>query len=195
MKSINKTIRISLEQEDFLLKNFPYVNQGIKYCIDQVMANRSVSNEQLQDIRNASKYEIAKTLTENQWLLIFETLRNTTTTGALRINPHSLIAIIVDAEKKYNIAQKYEVDLSVITSQLSKFTAAQTEALFVITEEFWIKQKLDYLQDLKNSKLTFIEPDYSYTPRPFEVTRKGDLKDLSYPKDVDPLMGEELDMY
>lgn len=186
--SIVKNIRITPEQEAFLLANFKNVTQGISHCINKEMEDIE-GKESYRAVIKASKKEVMNLFTRNEWLFLFDSLNGTLTTGNLRYSARALVIHNEDAELYDHLAPKWGVDLEELNRKTLNLAAAQVDAVYTIAEEFWNDERRDLLLQCADQKAVRIWIDSGYIPGPSKVKKLRDLKDVKL-GDVDPLMGE-----
>ena len=137
-----KSIRISEDQEQYLLSKFKNVNQGIQECIhNDQYPGRDV--ETLKYIRAYSKKELKGKFTREEWLFFLDSLNGSITEGMFRCNAGALVYHSQDAQEFDETSTKWDVDLSVLVEKIQLLTAAQVEALYTFVEDFWAKESGD----------------------------------------------------
>lgn len=139
---ITKAIKISEEQERYLLENYKNVNQGIQACISKAMTPDS-DLETLRYIRTYSRAELSGKFSQQEWYFFFDSLNGSLVDGMFRCNAGALVAHCEDAEKYDHTATKYKLDLNVLASKVQQLSGAQIEALYTFVEEFWNDENRD----------------------------------------------------
>jgi hypothetical protein len=137
-----KSIRISEEQEQYLLSKFKNINQGIQECIhNDQYPGRDV--ETLKYIRAYSKKELKGKFSREEWMFFIDSLNGSITEGMFRCNSGALIYHSQDAQEFDGTATKWDVDLPALIAKIQLLTGAQVDSLYTFVEEFWEKEDRD----------------------------------------------------
>lgn len=139
---ITKTIKITESAQEFLLKNYKNVNQGIQECIHGVMYPPA-DKEIIRYIRAYSKKELKGKFTREEWLFFFDSLNGSIVDGMFRCNAGALIVHSQDAQEFEGTATKWNVDLQALIEKIKLLTGAQVDALYTFVEEFWNNEERD----------------------------------------------------
>lgn len=140
--SVTKTIKISEEQEKYLLSNHKNINQGVSNCIDKARFPDN-SLDALKTIRAYSRKEITGKFNSAEWSFFADSLNGTMTDGMFRCNVEALVYHCQDAQELERMADKWRVDLPGLTVKIRTLTAAQVEAIYTYVEEFWESEGKD----------------------------------------------------
>ncbi|MHC1781035.1 MAG: hypothetical protein AB9922_12450 [Bacteroidales bacterium] len=145
MKTITKSIKITEDQEQFLISNFSNVNQGVKACIEKVrIPDYNEDKDVLKQIRLYSRRELKGKFTREEWLFFIDSLNGSLTEARFRCNAGALMYHCHDAAELEGTANKWGVDLPVLLEKIQKtLTGAQVEALYTFIEGFWNKEDRD----------------------------------------------------
>ena len=139
-----KSIRISEEQEQFLLSNYKNISQGISTCIDRMQTPELTQDEEiLKHIRAYSTQELKGKFLREEWLFLIDSLNGTLTEGRWRCNADALSAHCIDAATLDHLDAKWEIDVQLLCGRIEALTGAQIEALYNYIEEFWNSEHRD----------------------------------------------------
>ncbi len=141
MKYITKTIRITRDQELFLISGYKNINQGVLSCIDQV--RKDANGATLELIRQYSIAEIKGKFSREEWLFLIDSLNGTITTDRFRCIPSVLAAHCEDAAGLDGLDSKWDVDMATLLSKITTLTSAQLDAIYSYIEEFWDSEERD----------------------------------------------------
>lgn len=134
---ITKNIRITEEQEQFLLSNYKNISQGISACINSARFPESNTEDVLKIIRSYTKRELKGKFSQQEWIFFADSLNGTLTDGMFRCNAEALAYHCQDAEDLDGTATKWGVDIDKLIEKVRTLTAAQVETLYWFVEEFW----------------------------------------------------------
>jgi len=133
---VTKSIRITEEQELYLLAHYKNVTEGISDCINKTMLP-SESEELLKYIKAYSLNELKGRFTPSEWKFFADSLNGTMVDGMFRWNVGALIAHCEDFEKFEAGTSRWGISLSDLCSKVSNLGGAQVDALYSRVEEFW----------------------------------------------------------
>ena len=134
---ITKTIKITEQQEKFLLENYKNVNQGVSECINKMQFPDDSQAESLRYIKLYSRNELKGKFTKEEWYFFFDSLNGSIIDGMFRCNAGALVAHCEDAEQFESTATRHNVDLPGLLKKCETLTGAQVDALYTYVEEFW----------------------------------------------------------
>lgn len=137
---VTKSIRITENQELYLLDHYKNVTEGISDCINKSMIP-SESEELLKHIKAYSLNELKGKFTPQQWKFFADSLNGTMVDGMFRCNVGALIAHCEDSDKFEGTAAKWSVDLSDLCANVKALGGAQVDALYSRVEQFWDNPK------------------------------------------------------
>lgn len=139
---ITKSIKITENQEKYLLDNYKNVNQGVQECINHDMSPGNES-ETLKYIRSYSRRELNGKFSSKEWMFFFDSLNGSIIDSMFRCNANALAYHCQDAEQFDGTASKYGIDLSELIEKCKGLTGAQVDALYTFVEEFWNTEDRD----------------------------------------------------
>lgn len=139
---ITKSIKITENQEKFLLDNHKNVNQGIQNCINEAMFPGN-ELDILKYIRAYSRKELKGKFTKEEWCFFFDSLNGSIIDAIFRCNAVALAAHCEDAEAFDSTARKYDINISELIEKCKTLPGAQVDALYTFVEEFWNDEKRD----------------------------------------------------
>ena len=140
-RGITKMIRITEEQEMYLLSTFKNCNAGIRICIDKYMRG----DESNRIIQAVSRQELRGKFTYYEWLFFLGTLNGCKIEGTLRCSWSVLVIHCERVQEHSRAADKYMIDLDVLIKKIRSLSGAQIDAIYSFVEEFWAdpKRKVD----------------------------------------------------
>jgi len=133
---VTKSIRITEEQELYLLDHYKNVTEGISDCINKSMVP-SEDEELLKLLKAYSQNELKGKFTLDEWKFFADSLNGTMADGIFRCNAGVLIAHCEDSEQFEGTATKWGVSVPDLTEKINKLGGAQIEALYTRIEKFW----------------------------------------------------------
>jgi hypothetical protein len=126
MKTLQKSIRITDEQEKYISGQGDSFNDGLSKVIDQHLY-----------ISRYSKNELKGRFTPAEWSFFADSLNGSMIDGPFRCNQGALIAHCEDAESFEGTATKWGVSILEISEKIKALTGAQISALYSHIERFW----------------------------------------------------------
>ena len=130
METKNVTLRLPIEQTDWLNENYKNLNQGVISAIDA-----------LKTIRVYSLSELKGKFDPGEWTFFADSLNGIITDRMFRCNSGALVAHSEDSEQFNGTATKHNVNLPELLEKIKALPGAQVDALYFRVEQFWDNPK------------------------------------------------------
>lgn len=132
MKTLQKSIRITDEQEQYINSQGQNFNDGLSKIIERYMY-----------IDKYSKNELKGKFTPAEWNFLADSLNGSIIDGMFRCNQGALIAHCEDAETFEGTAKKWNVSIADMSEKIKTLFGAQINALYCHVEKFWDDENRD----------------------------------------------------
>lgn len=126
------TLRLPVEQVEWLTKNEDSINQAVINTIDR-----------LQLIEKYADRDIMGKFTPAEWSFLADSLNGVITEGDFRYLNAALVAQIKDSANCDGLDKKWKVDVESFCKKVKGLSSASIEAIYRRIEDFWNNSKYD----------------------------------------------------
>lgn len=124
------SLRLPVEQVEWLMKNEESINQAIVNAIDR-----------LRIIEKYAERDIAGKFTPEEWSYLADALNGTIAEGDFRYRSFALIAQIEDCAEYDGLDKKWNVDVKQFCEKVKGLSSASIDAIFRRVEKYWNEGK------------------------------------------------------
>lgn len=120
------TLRLPIEQVEYLEQFDGSLNQSIVNLIDKVRTIEKYADRDIQGV-----------FSEEEWKYLADSLNGTFVDGDFRFSKGALVAGVEDSATYDNLDKKWGVDVKILTYRINGLSSSAIEAIYRRVGDFW----------------------------------------------------------